>query len=134
MIELGRNPACIIPAWQSFLDDCSGAGRPARGIGEPIWVGRRPEEIAECQLHESLLNLAIDPDLPFWLVCPYNAGRLEPPVIAEAHRSHHAILDGAIYRGSTSYGGRAHIESLFHAQLPPLAGEPAMMSFTDRSG
>ena len=89
MTELGRNPACIIPAWQTFLDECSGYGRPARGIGEPIWVGRRPEEIAECQLHESLLNLAIDPDLPFWLVCPYDdeqldrggdcRGRPEPP-------------------------------------------------------
>ena len=29
-----------------------------RGIGEPIWADRRPDELDECQLHESLINLA----------------------------------------------------------------------------
>ena len=50
------------------------AGRPVRGIGEPIWPGRRPEELLECQLHEALLNVAVDPEVPFWLICPYDAG------------------------------------------------------------
>ena len=40
-----------------------GPVRPVRGIGEPIWPGRHPEELLECQLHEALLNVAIDPDL-----------------------------------------------------------------------
>ena len=71
MGELGRNPARIIPAWQKFLD--AHAGRPVRGIGEPIWPGRRPEELLECQLHEALLNVAVDPEIPFWLICPYDA-------------------------------------------------------------
>ncbi|HYP46969.1 MAG TPA: MEDS domain-containing protein [Propionibacteriaceae bacterium] len=131
MRVFGRNPARLIPAWQQFLDLHSGPGRPARGIGEPIWVGRRPEEVLECQLHEALLNVAFDADTPFWLVCPYNATRLDEPVISEAHRSHHAILDVENYRGSTSYGGRAHVEALFHAQLPPLPGQPATTTFTE---
>ena len=59
--ELGRNPAQIIPAWQRFLNTRSGRFRPVRGIGEPIWPGRRPEELVECQLHEAMLNIAIDP-------------------------------------------------------------------------
>ncbi|HJQ86053.1 MAG TPA: MEDS domain-containing protein [Propionibacteriaceae bacterium] len=50
MEELGRNPSQIIPAWQQFLNTRSGRFRPVRGIGEPIWPGRRPEELVECQL------------------------------------------------------------------------------------
>ena len=122
MTEMGRNPACIIPAWQSFLKDCAGDGRPARGIGEPIWVGRRPEEIAECQLHESLLNLAIDPDLPFWLVCPYDDARLDPEVITEAGRSHPVLATSTSYSGSPSYQGHLHARELFTSELPALTG------------
>ncbi|HEX8509612.1 MAG TPA: MEDS domain-containing protein [Propionibacteriaceae bacterium] len=125
MAELGRNPARIIPAWQQFLSCHSGYGRPARGIGEPIWFGRRPEEVSECQLHEALLNVALKADTPFWLVCPYNEQRLDPSIIEEAHRSHHAILESESYRGSTRYGGRAHIDALFAAELPQLSGGAA---------
>ena len=57
------DPARLIPAWQWFLDTRSSPCRPVRGIGEPIWPGRRSEEILESQLHEALLNIAVDPDL-----------------------------------------------------------------------
>ena len=39
MLDVGSNPARIIPAWQSFVDDHGGSDRPVRGIGEPS--GRR---------------------------------------------------------------------------------------------
>lgn len=127
MWELGRNPARIIPAWQKFLDDWSGAGRPARGIGEPIWPGRRPEEIVECQLHEALLNLAVDPELPFWLVCPYDSDHLDTGVIAEAARSHPALATVASYQGSGSYRGQDHAQEMFTAELPAPGGRPTEM-------
>ena len=57
MTEVGRNPARIIPAWREFVGS-SADGRRMRGIGEPVWAGRTPAELAECQGHESLLNLA----------------------------------------------------------------------------
>ena len=100
-------------------------GRPARGIGEPIWPGRRPEEILECQLHEALLNLAVDPELPFWLVCPYDSEHLDSEVIAEAGRSHPALATVASYHGSPSYRGQAHAQEMFTAELPALGGLPA---------
>ena len=77
MGELGRNPARIIPAWQDFLD--AHAGRPVRGIGEPIWPGRRPEELLECQLHEALLNVAVDPEDPVLADLPLRRRGSSPP-------------------------------------------------------
>lgn len=130
MAELGRNPARIIPAWQQFVGSHSSYGRPTRGVGEPIWAGRRAAEVVECQLHEALLNVAIHAETPFWLVCPYDAQRLDGAIIEEAHRSHHAILEAESYRGSTSYGGRAHIDALFGAELPLLDGGPDQFIFT----
>src|SRR5882757_7741636 len=56
MEAVGRNPARIIPAWQDWVAEHAPAGRGFRGIGEPIWAGRTPAEIVECQQHEQLLN------------------------------------------------------------------------------
>ena len=122
MADLGHNPALIIPAWRDFTDRHSGPGRPVRGIGEPIWATRQPEEIAEAQLHEALLNMAVPPDVPLWLLCPYDTTTLGKEVLAEAHRSHPVIVRGNDYRGSTSYGGTVHIDTLFHRPLPDPAG------------
>jgi hypothetical protein len=130
MAVLGRNPARIIPAWQSFLDDHSADGKPVRGIGEPIWAGRRPEEVLECQLHEALLNVAVDPKTPFWLICPYDVRGLDAEVIEEAHRSHLTVVEGSHSRGHPLYGGRTHVEAMFEAELAPLAGDPGESIFT----
>ena len=131
MYELGRNPARIIPAWQQFLDASSGVGRPVRGIGEPIWPGRRPEELVECQLHEGLLNVAVDPELPFWLICPYDAEGLGADVLEEAFRSHPVIVEADRYRGSARYGGRAHVDTMFAAELSELTGRSRTAHFTE---
>jgi anti-sigma regulatory factor (Ser/Thr protein kinase) len=122
MTQLGSNPARIIPAWRDFAD--AHPGVPLRGVGEPIWDGRRPEEIVECQLHEALLNVAISPATPLWLRCPYDANGLPASVIEQVHYSHPMMVEGARYRGSTLYGGSAHVDDLMDAPLPAAqAGE-----------
>jgi hypothetical protein len=121
MERLGRNPARIIPAWRDFVA-AAGRGRPVRGVGEPIWPGRHAEELAECQLHEAMLNVAIDPAAPLWLICPYDAAALPALVIEEACRSHPVIVEAGGYRGSASYGGRAHVEKLFGGSLSEPGG------------
>jgi anti-sigma regulatory factor (Ser/Thr protein kinase) len=88
MEVLGVNPARIIPAWEDFVAEHAGSGRRLRGIGEPIWAGRSDVELAECQLHETLLNVAFADGPPFWLVCPYDTAALAPAVIQEARCSH----------------------------------------------
>jgi hypothetical protein len=129
MVQLGRNPARIIPAWRQFLDSHLSANLQVRGIGEPIWPGRRAEEIVEVQLHEALLNVAIDPNTPFWLMCPYDAGQLDSSVLEEAQRSHPAIVDVTDYRGSTLYEGRSHVDAMFGSELPPLSGQSVDLVF-----
>lgn len=109
MTDLGRNPARIIPACRDFLSRHRDDG-PMRGVGEPIWAGRKAVEIEECQLHESLLNLAIAPGTPFWMLCPYDRSALDPAVIDEAARSHPVIVEPRVYRGSTLYGGAYHAD------------------------
>ncbi len=105
MAALGHNPASIIPAWRQFAGD-----RPTRGVGEPIWAGRRQEEIAEAQLHESLLQSALDPATPLWLVCPYDVAALDQSMIAEAHRSHPGAESAA--------DADRHAMALFVTDLP----------------
>jgi anti-sigma regulatory factor (Ser/Thr protein kinase) len=86
MAELGANPARIIPEWRSFLDS-AGEG-PVRGVGEPVWSGRRQAELDEALLHEMLLNTAFDEGPPWRLLCPYDVSALPGPVIEDALRTH----------------------------------------------
>jgi len=101
MAELGANPARIIPAWREFVDANAASGRPLRGIGEPIWAERSPTELVECQCHEALLNVAFAAAGDFHLLCPYDSGRLDDEVLAEAERSHPYVAGApsAAYRG-----------------------------------
>lgn len=117
MTRLGANPARIIPAWRDFTDAHAGSGQALRGIGEPIWDGRGAAEVAECQVHEALLNMAVGPDTPLWLLCPYDVGALPGDVVAEAHRSHPVVIEGRTHRGSTTYGGVHHVAALFGSDL-----------------
>jgi anti-sigma regulatory factor (Ser/Thr protein kinase) len=103
MREVGLNPARLIPAWREFMDGQSASGRRVWGVGEPIWAGRREAELVECQLHESLLNLAFADAGPLSFLCPYDTGALDAGVIAEAHRSHAALVQGGTRRRSHSF-------------------------------
>jgi anti-sigma regulatory factor (Ser/Thr protein kinase) len=119
MEAMGRNPARIIPAWQDFVAEWGGRGRPLRGIGEPIWHGRSNAELEECQRHESLLNLAFADAEDFRLLCPYDATALPSEVITEAKRSHHSIVEGDLTRHSDTYVEPALAAGPFDGELPP---------------
>ena len=118
MAEVGSNPARIIPAWREFA--AQRPGQRLRGIGEPIWNGRRPTELIECQRHEALLNPAFASGVEMWLLCPYDTKGLPPAVIAEARRSHPFIVDGSGSHQSTEY---RNPPALFDAALPESPSE-----------
>ncbi|KQZ87690.1 hypothetical protein ASD62_19345 [Phycicoccus sp. Root563] len=117
--ELTANPARMIPRWRAFTD--LHPGQAVRGIGEPIWAGRRRDEVAECQMHEALLNMAIHSDTRLWLMCPYDTGTLSSELLAEAQRSHPVVIDVEQHRESTAFGGAHHVEALFGRDLPLAA-------------
>ena len=110
MEEVGLNPARIIPAWTDFLKRSGPEGRRVRGIGEPIWAERSPDELIECQRHESLLNVAFADSPGWWLLCPYDVGELGPEVLEEARRSHPFLWQSG-----------AHTESLIYRDLETAA-------------
>lgn len=121
MAEVGSNPARIIPAWRDFVGQHTGE-RAVRGIGEPIYPSREAAELVECQLHESLLNLAFADTPDFWLMCPYDRTALPTDVIEEAERSHPHLVEGELAWTSTRYRGDEAIAKPFDA---PLSDPPA---------
>jgi hypothetical protein len=116
MTNAGRNPAWIIPAWNEFAGQH--AGRPARGIGEPIWAERSPTELVECQRHESLLNYAFANAAGFTLLCPYDTEALDEEVIEEARASHPCLAHHGTEWDSESYRGVRESAAPFTEPLP----------------
>jgi anti-sigma regulatory factor (Ser/Thr protein kinase) len=129
MRELGRNPGRIIPAWHAFLHEHDRRLGGIRGIGEPIWAGRRPAELSECQLHESLLNLAFAGVDGFRLLCPYDVEALEDHVLHEACCSHPTVIDVGGGRASPEYRGDELLLAPFEAPLPKPAAAGEILGF-----
>lgn len=115
---VGANPARIIPAWDLFATRRSDTGATRfRGVGEPIWAGRSPVELAECHWHEALINRAFAHVLGFWLVCPYDVNSLDSSVVRDAHATHPVIGGEA----EPSGGGGAPLAPLATPLPPPSA-------------
>lgn len=77
--EAGRNPARLIPLWRKVVDDSGGSA--VRGICEPVWPGRRADELREVLLHESLFDVAFADGPPLRLRCPYDASALDAATV-----------------------------------------------------
>ena len=123
MEGIGRNPARIIPAWGRFVaDHAEHAGSGMRGIGEPIWAERDGSELAECQLHESLINLAFAAADSFQLICPYDTEALPGDVIAEARRSHPVVSYSGRRQPCGEYCGIDKVAQRFEEPLPEPPG------------
>ncbi len=131
MNAVGRNPARIIPAWQSFVDEHAEPGVRLRGIGEPIFPARELHELVECERHEALLNLAFAGADRFWLMCPYDTEALPAEVIAQARRHHPFVAHGEHRELSADYIGEEAIAEPFAAELPDPPPGAAELSFGD---
>jgi anti-sigma regulatory factor (Ser/Thr protein kinase) len=131
MEELGRNPSWIIPAWSQFVAPFTATGRPARGIGEPIWASRTPDELIECGRHEALINVAFTEARGFTLLCPYDLSSLGDEIIEEAHRNHPEVsCDG---RSSRSERYQADVPAWLESPLPPVPDSAQVFEFHDGS-
>jgi anti-sigma regulatory factor (Ser/Thr protein kinase) len=119
MMELGRNPARIIPTLQRALD--ANPGRRLRWVGEPVWPGRRQCENVEGERHEALLNVAFG-DAPVSILCPYDVGGLDPAVLVGAQRTHPVLHASGRRWDSVLYGDPC---SVAQATAHPLDPVPA---------
>jgi anti-sigma regulatory factor (Ser/Thr protein kinase) len=102
MVELGCNPARIIPAVEGMLARHDGA--LLHYVGEPIWPGRSRDEIREATKHEALINLAW-PGARIRVLCPYDADALDPYVLVDAERTHPHLIRNGVTVPSTEYAG-----------------------------
>jgi anti-sigma regulatory factor (Ser/Thr protein kinase) len=136
MVDIGRNPARIIPVWKAFVDEHRALGRPLRGIGEPIWAARGPAELIECERHEALLNLAFADTRAFWLLCPYDTRSLARSVVEEAHRNHPFVWDGSGHRRNREFRTLREIAEPFDVPLPepPSESEEIRFAMSDLAG
>ena len=91
-------------------------------MGEPVTASREPPELAECQVHESLLNLAFAGTSDFWLLCPYDTAELDEGVLSEARHSHAYV--GSRGKGPTANEHYAEFGSLSSALGPTPAKAP----------
>lgn len=130
MAEMGANPARIIPEWRAFLDAAAADGRAVRGIGEPVWADRSPVELAECMVHESLLNLAFDDGRPWRLMCPYDAAALPGRVLDQAMAVHPQVSDATGRRPSATYHPVPAARGLRGDPLSPPEDTPVELPFS----
>lgn len=127
MGQVGRNPARIIPAWGDFLA-AHGGGRPARGIGEPVFAGRTADEVVECQRHEALLNVAFAGGAPWRLLCPYDTTALRADVLDGTRHSHRFLTGGGRSEENLEYEGDTW-PGPAGDDLPPPPGAPPLLTF-----
>jgi anti-sigma regulatory factor (Ser/Thr protein kinase) len=128
MAEVGRNPAHIIPAWRAFTDGFAPHAR-LRGVGEPIYPDRTPDELVESQRHEALLNVAFATGPELWLACPYDTVALPRPVIEEALRTHPLVWDRDPGRPTGTYPGLEAMAQPFDRPLEEPPFPVATMAF-----
>ncbi|HTV99465.1 MAG TPA: sensor histidine kinase [Streptosporangiaceae bacterium] len=117
MAEVGGNPARIIAVWQDFVTGHPGSAQ-LWGVGEPIHPDRSPAGLAECQLHEALLNVAFDAATRLWLLCPYDLEALADEVINDAQRSHPFVAQGVERRACSTYRP-IDLADPFNRPVPP---------------
>jgi anti-sigma regulatory factor (Ser/Thr protein kinase) len=129
MAEVGANPARIIPAWRDFVTERAASGSRVRGIGEPIWAGRTPDELVECQHHEALINVAFAGGAPMDLICPYDTGVLDGDVVVEALRSHPVLLEGDSFVECADYEGVEAATAPFSKPLPAPPADALELGF-----
>ncbi|HEX9065372.1 MAG TPA: sensor histidine kinase [Streptosporangiaceae bacterium] len=121
MAELGRNPARIIPAGLSFLDEHP--GQHAFCLWEPAWPARSAAELHEVTRHEALVNIAFAGQ-PMTVACLYDVSRLSRGLLRDARRTHPIVISGGLRQASDSYLGGV---------FPPGCDDPLSPAASDAS-
>lgn len=130
MTGAGRNPGRIIPLVLRAFCDAQPPGRRVRIVGEPVWPGRTSLEYPACVQHEALINTAFE-GRPVTILCPYDAARLTPSVLADARATHPAVIEGGRESLSPGYAPQRAAAAY---NTPPAAPRDAACQQFDRQG
>ncbi len=131
MTELGRNPARIISAGQSFVDQHP--GRRACCVWEPAWPSRSAAELREVARHEALCNLAFG-SRSISIVCLYDTTRLSEAVITSARLTHPVLISAGEQRPNDAYLGPGRFPPGCDEPLSPPAADAATVAFDGQLG
>jgi anti-sigma regulatory factor (Ser/Thr protein kinase) len=131
MAELGRNPARIIAAGQSFGDQHP--GERVHCVWEPAWPTRSPAELREVARHEALCNLAFS-GLPMSVFCLYDTKRLSEDVIANAELTHPVLISAGERHANPSYLGAGRFPPGCDEPLPPPGADAMSVTFDGQLG
>ncbi len=116
----GRNPGWIIPGvLRMFADGYQHTGARVWMLSEALWPGRSATEYPACVQHDALVNLAFA-GRPVTVMCPYDAARLSPSVLADAATTHPWLVDAKGERPSRAYAP----ERILRAYNLPLDQPP----------
>jgi anti-sigma regulatory factor (Ser/Thr protein kinase) len=103
MAMAGRNPGWIIPGiLRMFADGYLHSGTRVWMLSEGTWPGRSAMEYPACIQHEALVNLAFA-GRPATVLCPYDAARFSPAILADAATTHPWLVDAKGERLSRAY-------------------------------
>jgi anti-sigma regulatory factor (Ser/Thr protein kinase) len=131
MAELGRNPARIISAGQSFGDQHP--GQHVLCVWEPAWAERSAAELREVARHEALCNLAFG-GRPMTIFCLYNTKRLRDDVIADSELTHPVVISDGERHANPSYLGAGRFPPRCDEPLPPPGDDAVSVIFEGQLG
>lgn len=118
-----QRPATTVAGWQRLLADAAERGFPqVRLIGEVgFGVGER---VLTWTRYEAALNRVFS-GAPAWIVCPYDTRTLSPAVLADARRTHPAVVNGS-RRDSGGYLSTEEFLRQVPEPMPTAVGRPVL--------
>jgi anti-sigma regulatory factor (Ser/Thr protein kinase) len=124
--EVGRNPARLTARWADALAQPDSG--PIRGIVEPAYAGRTPDELEECEHHEALLDRILQ-GADARVACPYNINELPVRTVDRALITHPVAVQGASSAPSGRYLGPGAEQSVLTAPLSPVPRDAGELPF-----
>ncbi|MCW2914808.1 MAG: sensor histidine kinase [Actinomycetia bacterium] len=97
-----HHPARTLARCVAFADQLAAQGRRLRLLGEPVWHGRTPSEVAEWQRVEAIVNVAFIGTRAS-IMCPYDLRSLPLAILDSARRTHPVTVDGGERRANPGY-------------------------------
>lgn len=91
--EWHTNSSTRLRAFYEFVAEHRASGATRIGlVAEPVWREDQLDLVREWQRFESVSNRVLA-GFPVTLVCTYDAGRLDPSIVASASRTHAWVVD-----------------------------------------